>query len=65
MDGLIAILILKYLQLKARRGWSLSHLTALLRLHLFSYRDLWTWLDDPFAAAAEADSAGQIAFEFG
>lgn len=62
--ALIAILILKYLQLKARRGWSLSHLTALLRLHLFSYRDLWAWLDDPFPSAAD-DPAGQIVFEFG
>jgi len=62
--ALIAILILKFLQLKARRGWSLSHLVALLRLHLFSYRDLWAWLDDPFANI-EHESPPQLGLQFG
>ncbi len=47
-SALIAILILKFLQLSSRRNWSLSHLVALIRMHLFSYRDLWKWLEDPF-----------------
>lgn len=46
--ALIALLLLKYLQLRARFGWSLSNLIALLRMNLFVYRDLWTWLDEPF-----------------
>ena len=46
--ALIALLVLKYLQLKAHFGWSLSNLVALLRMNLFVYRDLWTWLDEPF-----------------
>ena len=46
--ALIAMLLVKYLQLKASFGWSLSNLVALLRQQLFVYRDLWTWLDDPF-----------------
>ena len=46
--ALIAILLLKILQFRARRGWSLSNLVALLRWNLFTYRDLWAWLDDPF-----------------
>jgi hypothetical protein len=46
--ALIAMLLIKYLQLKATFGWSLSNLVALLRQHLFVYRDLWTWLNDPF-----------------
>lgn len=46
--ALIAMLLLKYLQLRARRGWSLSNLVALLRHQLFVYRDLWTWLEQPF-----------------
>jgi hypothetical protein len=46
--ALIALLILKYLQLKARFAWSLSNLVALLRMNLFVYRDLWTWLNEPF-----------------
>jgi hypothetical protein len=47
-SALIALLILKFLQLRARCGWSLSRLVALIRMHLFTYRELWTWLDDPF-----------------
>jgi hypothetical protein len=46
--ALIALLLLKYLQLQATFGWSLSNLVALLRMNLFAYRDLWTWLHDPF-----------------
>ncbi len=46
--ALIAILVVKYLKLKARFGWSLANLIALLRMNLFVYRDLWTWLDEPF-----------------
>jgi len=46
--ALIALLLLKYLQLRARFGWSLSNLAALLRQQLFVYRDLFAWLDQPF-----------------
>jgi hypothetical protein len=48
--ALIAMLVLKYLQLKSKFSWSLSTLAALLRQQLFFYRDLWAWLDDPFQA---------------
>ena len=46
--ALIAILILKYLQLKSTFGWSLSNLAALLRQQLFIFRDLWAWLNTPW-----------------
>jgi hypothetical protein len=46
--ALIAMLLVKYLQLKSSFGWSLSNLVALLRQQLFVYRDLWAWIDDPF-----------------
>jgi IS4 transposase len=46
--ALIAMLVLKYLQLKSRYGWSLSNLVALVRQQLFVYRDLYVWLDEPF-----------------
>jgi Domain of unknown function (DUF4372)/Transposase DDE domain len=46
--ALIAMLLIKYLQLRASFGWSLSNLVALLRQQLFVYRDLWTWIDNPF-----------------
>jgi Transposase DDE domain/Domain of unknown function (DUF4372) len=45
--ALIAMLILKYLQMKSTYGWSLSNLAALLRTQLFIYRDLWAWLNSP------------------
>ena len=46
--ALIAMLILKYLQMKSRFGWSLSNLAALLRQQLFIFRDLWAWLNAPW-----------------
>jgi IS4 transposase len=46
--ALIAMLLIKYLQLRASFGWSLSNLVARLRQQLFVYRDLWTWIDNPF-----------------
>lgn len=63
--ALIALLLLKYLQLKARFGWSLSNLVALLRMNLFVYRDLWTWLDDPFVAPPVPPEPVQAALAFG
>lgn len=62
--ALIAIVILKYLQLRARSGWSLSRLVALIRMHLFTYRDLWSWIDDPFAASPDPPAA-QLTLQFG
>jgi hypothetical protein len=46
--ALIAVLILKYLKYRSLFPWSLSNLVAMLRYNLFTYRDLWTWLDQPF-----------------
>jgi hypothetical protein len=46
--ALIAMLILRFLQLKSRYAWSLSNLIALLRFNLFTHRDLWSWLNNPF-----------------
>ena len=46
--ALIAILILRFLQLRSTFHWSLSNLVALLRMNLFTHRDLWAWIDQPF-----------------
>lgn len=54
--ALIALLLIKYLQLKATFGWSLSNLVALLRQQLFVYRDLWVWIDHPFQAPEPLES---------
>ncbi|MGA9132537.1 MAG: IS4 family transposase [Candidatus Sulfotelmatobacter sp.] len=58
--ALIALLLLKYLQLRARFGWSLSNLTALLRQQLFVYRDLFAWIDEPFQPPPLLDAAEQL-----
>ena len=46
--ALITLLLLKWLHHLSKAGWSLSNLAALLRLNLFTYRNLRDWLDDPF-----------------
>jgi transposase len=48
--ALIAILLLKYLKLRAKFAWSFANLLAMLRLQPFVYRDLQQWLDQPFRA---------------
>jgi hypothetical protein len=64
--ALIAMLLVKYLQLRSTFGWSLSNLVALLRQQLFVYRDLTSWLNDPFQAppALAGVHDGQLALEF-
>jgi hypothetical protein len=46
--ALIAMVLLKYLQMRSRMNWALSTLAVFVQWNLFTYRDLWTWLDDPF-----------------
>ena len=57
--ALIALLLLRYLQLRSRFGWSLSNLAALLRQQLFVYRDLWLWIDEPFQPPPMLTGAAQ------
>lgn len=66
-SALIAMLLLKYLQLKSTFQWSLSNLVALIRQQLFVYRDLFIWLDDPFQAPPALDGIHdrQMALAFG
>jgi len=58
--ALVAILLLKFLQLKATWAWSLSNLAALLRMNLLTYRDLWAWLEDPYGVPIVEPSAQQL-----
>jgi len=46
--ALIAMLVLKYLQLKSSINWSLSNLVAMIRWNLFTYRDLLEWINRPY-----------------
>jgi hypothetical protein len=64
--ALIAMLLVKSLQLKSTFDWSLSNLVALLRQQLFVYRDLFTWLDNPFQPppALEGIHDAQLIMDF-
>lgn len=57
--ALIAMLLLRYLQLISRFGWSLANLVALLRMNLFTHRDLRAWLDEPFTTPPESQEFRQ------
>lgn len=62
--ALIAMVLVRYLQLRSSWNWSLSNLVALLRQQLFVYRELWTWLNEPFRAPLELEEA-QMSLNFG
>lgn len=60
--ALIAILLLKFMQMKSSWQWSLSNLAAMLRFNLLTYRDLWRWLDDPYGVPIREPDAVQLTF---
>ena len=62
--ALISMLLLRYLQLSSRFGWSLSNLVALLRMNLFTHRDLMAWLDEPFATPPDPQDNPQAVLAF-
>ena len=45
--ALIALLLLRWLHCLCQKNWSFSNLVSLLRMNLFTYRDLNEWLTDP------------------
>ena len=63
--ALIAMLLLRYLQLMARFAWSLSNLVALLRMNLFTHRDLWAWLNQPYDTPPAYYEPEQLALNLG
>ena len=62
--ALISMLLLRYLQLSSRFGWSLANLVALLRMNLFTHRDLMAWLDQPFATPPDPQDNPQTNLAF-
>ncbi len=62
--ALTVILLLKYLKFRSSMSWSLSNLVAMLRYNLFTYRDLWLWLDNPFEVPAIVPGEHQLALAF-
>jgi hypothetical protein len=62
--ALITMLMLRFMQLKSTWGWSLSNLVALLRMNLFTHRNLWTWLDNPLGTPPDPGAPQQAALRF-
>lgn len=60
--ALLALLILKWLHFLSRAAWSLSNLANMLRVCLFTYRDLLAWLNDPFETPPEYPPPGLLLF---
>lgn len=58
------MLLLRYLQLTSRFGWSLSSLVALLCMNLFTHRDLRAWLNELFAAPPDPQEPPQKMLTF-
>ncbi|MDQ2841961.1 MAG: IS4 family transposase [Acidobacteriota bacterium] len=58
--ALIAMLLLKWLHHLSKAKWSLSNLASMLRLNLFTYRDLQTWLNDPFGTPPMPPESQQL-----
>jgi hypothetical protein len=40
-------MLLKWLHHLSKANWSVSNLASMLRLNLFTYRELTQWLDNP------------------
>jgi IS4 transposase len=63
--ALIAMLLIKFLQLKSTFQWSLSNLVAFLRWNLFLYKDLWEWINKPYEVLPEIPKSVQLPLPFG
>jgi len=55
-----AALLLKMLQFRSKPGWALSNPVALLRWNLFTHRNLWKWIYNPFDSPANAPPRDQL-----
>jgi hypothetical protein len=58
--ALIALLLLKWLHHVSQAKWSLSNLASMLRMNLFTYRDLSAWLDNPFGTPPMLPASEQL-----
>jgi hypothetical protein len=62
--ALITILLLKYITFRSQFAWSLSNLIAMLRYNLFTYRNLWEWINSPYEVPPIIPNGEQLALEF-
>jgi hypothetical protein len=60
--ALIALLLLKWLHHLSKASWSLSNLAAMLRMNLFTYRNLMEWINDPFKTPPIIPEPVQLSF---
>jgi hypothetical protein len=58
--ALIALLLLKWLHHLSKANWSLSTLASMLRLNLFTYRELTKWIDKPTGPPPLIPAAEQL-----
>ena len=66
--ALTAMLILAYMRFKSSFDWSLSNLVAMFRWNVFAYKELWSWLDNPFEEPPDTPDDPQLflpGFNFG
>jgi hypothetical protein len=61
--ALIAMLLLKWLHHLSKAKWSFSNLASMLRLNLFTYRDLRRWLENPFGTPPLVPLTEQLRLE--
>src|ERR1700693_5886747 len=58
--ALIALLLLKWLHHLSKANWSLSNLASMLRLNLFTYRELTKWIHNPMETPPLLPAAEQL-----
>ncbi|MDW3209506.1 MAG: IS4 family transposase [Reichenbachiella sp.] len=64
--AMLAMLILKYLKIKAKYNWSLANLISFIRIAILSKIDLFKWLNQPFIPEGFTcpDASQQLSFNF-
>ncbi len=62
--AMTSLLVLKWLHFLSKSGWSFSNLASMLRLSLFTHRDLRAWLDRPCETPPLAPDPEQLRLSF-
>ena len=61
--ALIVMLLLKWMHYLSKAKWSFSNLASMLRLNLFTYRDLRRWLENPFGTPPLVPFSEQLSLD--
>lgn len=62
--ALITILMVRFMQLKSQWGWPLLNLMALLRMNLFTRRDLWAWFNNALGVPRDSGARSRPQWGF-